>query len=129
MGTLQVSETGAPMRSRVCAECGSPFVAHATLARRAEFCGPGCRSAFNNRRSTRGVVIYDLFMALRYERKLAKKLGVWRQLCRLARDFRAEDHAQRESRKSWRAPATVLAERPYLNAIVLSNKTWPVRLG
>lgn len=114
----------APMRSHVCAECGAPFLAHATLAKHAEFCGTECRKTFNNRRAMRGAVLFDLFMTLRYERKVAGKLNVWRMICRQAMDWRSEDKAEREGRKSWRNARAVLEERPYLNAISVSDKTW-----
>lgn len=117
--------TSAPAsRQRCCSECGGEFTAQVGRGGFAEFCSDACRSAFKNRRALRGAAIYDLFMTLRYERSVARKLHVWRQLCRLAMDFRLEDHQQRAGRKSWRAAADVLAERPYLNAIVVANKTW-----
>ena len=116
--------TAAPMRSHVCAECGAPFLAHARLARHAEFCGDACRKGFNNRRAMRGAVLFDLFMTLRYERGLAQKLHVWKMICRLAMDWRTEDKQQREGRKSWRNAKAVLAERPYLHNITMSDATW-----
>ena len=122
---LQVASDPAPdHRQRACLECGEPFLAHKTQARHAEFCGDTCRRSHKNRRAMRGAALYDLFMTLRYQRGVAQKLHVWRQLCRLAADFRLEDHQQRAGRQSWRAAVEVLAERPYLNAIVVADKTW-----
>ncbi|MCA3623596.1 MAG: transcriptional regulator [Methylobacterium sp.] len=81
-------------------------------------------NAFNNRRMTRGALLYDLLMALRFERKEARLLGVWQALCRLASDFREEDKRERDSRRSWRRAKTVLGERPHLRAT-----TFKVRAG
>lgn len=106
---------------RECAECGLEFRAEKPHA---EFCCAEHRKAFNNRRMTRGAVVYDLFMALRYERKAAQKLRTWFMLCRLAMDFRREDRNERDGRKSWRDPRDVLTERPYLHNVLMSDKTW-----
>ncbi len=126
MGALQIATAEArPMRSHSCLECGEGFDLDARF--NAEFCGDSCRKAFNNRRATRGAVIYDLFMALRYERKLASKLKVWKLLCRLAMDFRKEDHEQRDSRKSWQDARKVLRERPYLHGVLITNNAAGVR--
>jgi len=99
---------------RVCRECGQSF--HAVTAL---FCGRACRLAFNNRRIQRGGELYDLFMAMRYERGLAKALGVWKMICRMAQMFRAEDMRDRAGRKSWRDPETVLERHSYLFATVV----------
>ncbi len=100
-----------------CAECG------ADASRAASFCGDACRHAFNNRRRVRGAEIYDLFMALRFERRLGTALGLFQAICRLASDFRAEDRASRDGRKSWRHPRTVLSERPHLKAVSTQDRT------
>lgn len=88
-----------------CPECGERFTA---LTPTAEFCSNHCRSAFNNRRKMRGAELYDLLMAMRYERSLSKTLKVWSVLCRMAAKFREEDRIDREGRKSWRGPRSVL---------------------
>lgn len=104
----------------VCLECGTP---HASLSPGAEFCGPACRMAFNNRRTKRGAELYDLFMALRHDRATATRFKVWRLLNRLAAIFREEDRRERAGRVSWRSPSAILARRPYLSAERIS----PVR--
>jgi len=43
-----------------CLECGQPFKARAYGA---DFCGAACKQKFNNRRATRGALLYDLTMA------------------------------------------------------------------
>lgn len=111
-----------PLRfKRVCAECGTDF---RSAKRHAAFCGDPCKRAWNNRRATRGAVVYDLLMALRHERKLATTLKVWSLLCRLAQAFAEEDHLQRAGRKSWRSPADVIAERPWLHSVRLGTFLW-----
>lgn len=101
------------MTSRVhaCVECGAETTA------KGDFCSDRCRHDFNNRRRMRGAELYDLYMAHRFERDRAKQLGVFQAINRLASNYRQEDVARRAGRKSWRAPRTVLEERPYLKAI------------
>jgi hypothetical protein len=104
------------VRVHGCKECGGK------VAGKAEFCCSGCRHAFNNRRRQRGAELYDLYMAHRFERDLAGELGVFQAINRLASQFREEDKAKREGRKSWRNPRAVLEERPYLKAIVRQER-------
>jgi len=86
-----------------CLECGAAFIARRTAAEgESLFCSTPCRKAFNNRRMTRGAQVYDLFMALRYQRGVAKLYGVWTILCRVAQDWREEDVRERAGRVSWR---------------------------
>lgn len=101
---------------RACLECGEPFTSPSPEA---EFCRPACRQAFNTRRSKRGAELYDLFMALRHDRKTATLLKVWRLLNRCAAIYRREDRAERAGRSSWRHPAEILTRRPYLKAEIL----------
>lgn len=70
----------------------------------------------------RGAEIYDLFMALRYDREQAKALQVWKLLCRLAAAFRDEDLAQRDGRKSWASASSVLDRKGHLFADVVLRK-------
>jgi hypothetical protein len=102
---------------RICCDCGRGFE---TTCADADFCAAECRKAFNNRRLTRGAEIYDLLMALRYQRGAAKALGVWKLLCRMTASFRAEDERERAGRQSWRSPSQVLARHPSLRADVLT---------
>lgn len=92
-----------------CDECGDAYEA---LSPSSDFCSAMCRTAFNNRRRVRGAEMYDLVMALRYERGISKLLGVWSVLCRMAAAFREEDRAERAGRKSWRGPRGVLQRHP-----------------
>ena len=87
------------MIKRKCIECGTYFVAKKEHAR---FCSTRCRKAFNNRRMTRGAELYDIFMALRYERKWAQAVGAWQLICRLVSVWRQQD--EREGRKSYITP-------------------------
>lgn len=100
---------------RTCLECGGAYRAR---MRHSDFCSPACRRAFNNRRAVRGAEIYDLYMALRYDRETAKVLKVWRLLNRMAAIFREEDEKEREGRPSWRSPRAIIDRRPYLTANV-----------
>lgn len=81
-----------------CQECGTAYTARKADQR---FCSTACCKVFNNRRMRRGALLYDLFMALRYERKAAYAMGVWKAACRLAEGWRDEDIAERAGRFSW----------------------------
>ncbi len=113
MQTQAVTQPSTPagLVLRSCGECGKPFASPSPTV---EFCGTDCRKAWNNRRAVRGAEMYDLFMALRFDRPTATRLHVWKAVCRMATYFRAEDLREREGRLSWRAPATILERRPYL---------------
>ncbi len=101
-------------RVLACLECGAPLL---VCVQARGFCDARCRAAWNNRRKLRGAELYDLYMAHRWERAEAAELGVFQAINRLASEYRAEDRAQREGRRSWRRPGDVLAERPYLKSI------------
>lgn len=71
-----------------------------------------CRKAFDNRAMVRGRELYHLFMALRYERGLAKVLGLWAIMCRLGMVWREEDLVERDGRNSWQRPSKVVDRLP-----------------
>lgn len=99
-------------RVHACLECG----AQVPFGNGVEFCSADCRHAWNNRRKVRGALLLDLYMAHRFDRAEAGRLGVFQAINRLAADFREEDRKRRGGRRSWRPAAAVLAERPYLRA-------------
>lgn len=103
--------------SHTCRECGRPWRSN----RQASVACPDCSKIFDRRRQTRGAQVYDLFMAMRYERGLAAKLGVWSLMCRMANKWREEDVRERDGRPSWVDPATVREKNLPLLATVLSN--------
>lgn len=103
-----------------CLECGSRTDGF-------DFCGGAHRKAWNNRRMVRGAELYDLFMALRYDRAAAVKLRVWKALCRLGVKYRDEDYAERAGRASWRPPARVLDRHPYLAATSICDNVTGAR--
>lgn len=96
-------------KSRECNECGAPYT-----PRRCDefFCSVPCRKTFDNRAMTRGRELYHLFMVMRYERGLAKMLGIWAIMCRMATAWREEDAKERGGRKSWQAPAKIVSKLP-----------------
>ena len=77
-------------KARRCNDCQTDISA---LDMRAEFCGTPCRLKWHNRRMQRGAELYDLFMACRYDRGLAKALGLWALVCRMASYWNDEDKA------------------------------------
>ena len=79
-----------------CRECG---VVATVYSHKAIFCGLACAKAFNVRRQKRAVLAYDIVMSGRYERKLFP--GWMVKLCQLALEWREEDRAERDGRKSW----------------------------
>ncbi|MFM1977452.1 MAG: hypothetical protein RL145_2298 [Pseudomonadota bacterium] len=91
-----------------CLECGQPT---STVAR---FCTTTCRHNFNNRRKARGATVYDLFMAMRYQRALATKWQVWLMMTRLAKAWRDEDRERRAARISWNSPEIALRDACWL---------------
>lgn len=95
--------------ARSCNECGQTYT-----PRRCDefFCSTDCRKTFDNRAMVRGRELYHLFMVMRYERGLAKALGVWAIMCRMALMWRQEDEAERGGRKSWQAPSRVIEKLP-----------------
>lgn len=98
-------------RVHACLECGK------AKTEKADFCSGRCRVRFNNRRKMRGAELYDLYMAHRFDRQRAQELGVFQAINRLASIYRSEDVADRAGRRSWRPPAAVLDERPFLKSI------------
>jgi hypothetical protein len=92
--------------TQCCRECGD------RLSTSREFCNGKCRSAFHNRRKQRGADLYDLVMSHRFEREDAKEQGAWSLLCRMASNFRQEDHEKRAGRKSWEPVAAVKRRHP-----------------
>lgn len=104
---------------RTCPECGAVF---STLRADATFCGSSCRQKWNNRRLQRGAQLYDLFMGMRYERKLFAHLKLWGVMCRLAARWYHEDR----SRKTWSDPNSFIAANPDLRGDVwLGNSKKP----
>lgn len=102
-----------------CLECGGSFVPRGVNV---EFCSRPCRKAWNNRRLVRGAELYDLFMALRWDRAVASGLHVFTALSRMAAAFRAEDVRARAGRRSWASPRQIIERRPYLRAQRLAQQ-------
>lgn len=110
--------------TKVCKECGCEL--ERTRQPRM-FCSTAHRQAFNNRRLERGAALYDLFMAMRYDRDRATELGLWAIMCRMAKDFREEDERERDGRKSWQPADAVLGRLPVImrekDVMVMQDKT------
>ena len=98
-----------------CLECGAMIVVQG-------FCCTECRKTWNNRRAVRGAQLYDLFMAARFDRPVAKALKVWRYLAHFASQFREEDRIERAGRRSWRDPAEIIARHGHLRADTLVQR-------
>jgi len=109
--------------TRTCQVCGGLYTSPVLTAR---FCGRECRSAYDNRIKARGVILYHLFMALRYERGLAKIIGLWSLICRAASHWRAEDEAERAGRASWSPPQSIIQKNPHLfSRVIVKRKAKP----
>ena len=75
---------------RKCGECG---IGYPTKKKPSKFCSTSCRKSWNNRRATRGALLYDAFMGMRYDRAAAAKAGIdYKFLCRVGEMFHNEDH-------------------------------------
>lgn len=94
-------------RIRCCRECKTELGSGPNgYKASAVFCGIPCKAKWNNRRKNRGADIYDLWMAMRYERDEAKRLGVWKEMCRLSEKWHDEDVAA--GIKSYEMPEIVI---------------------
>lgn len=93
-----------------CRECGERFESSHHGSR---FCCREHRFRFNNRRSSRGALLYDLLMTQRFERDKARELQVWSAMCAMASHWRDEDREDLGGRKSWQDARTVLQEQAF----------------
>lgn len=102
-------ETRSKYKARCCNECGEAYT-----PRRCDefFCSVPCRKSFDNRAMVRGRDLYHLFMTMRYERGVAKLLGVWAIMCRMAMTWKEEDNRERNGRKSWQKPTKIIERLP-----------------
>lgn len=108
--------------TRRCPECGTK---HLASAKHGRFCSREHRNAFNNRRMTRGLAIYDLLMACRYQRGLAKRMKLWGLLCKILVTFREEDQQERDGRASWLHPNDVVPRYHHLYAeTIISSRNY-----
>lgn len=101
-----------------CLECGADLGSDRATA---VFCCTPCRKTWNNRRMQRGAELYDLFMAFRFERPLARVLRVMSMLNRLASQYRDADRRERAGRRSWTSPDVVVERAPHLRASILQR--------
>lgn len=91
-----------------CAECDKPFKGRSYVS---EFCSKECRHTFNNRRATRGALLYDLEM-----------IGDTKTATKLVAHWRKQDNGKRtHQRKSGVGEAT-----RFLNAEVIRPPREPV---
>lgn len=100
-----------------CLECGAEVAPPVRCAPR-RFCCAEHKSAFNNRAIKRGVHAYHLFRAIRRERKTAKALGLWTELCRLELAWEDEDRRDGRTMPSYKPPAMTLADIAELDRAV-----------
>lgn len=101
------------LKTRVCLECGEPLEPSARAEK--QFCCNAHKDTFNNRRKNRGAELYDLFMAMRYDRKAASIAGVWAIMCRMASMWKEEDDAANV--RSFLPIKTVVQRNPKYTAI------------
>lgn len=80
----------APAKYRIrCRECGH----ERSAAQRGKFCSSMCRQKNINRGNLRGGQLYDLFMAMRYDRANAQEQELWKLMCRMGQKWHEEDKA------------------------------------
>lgn len=103
-------------RARECLECGRPLD---PSRRTQQFCpGSDCRRAWHNRRQMRGAILYDFYMAHRFQRAEATEAGLLQKINRQVSEWRIEDREKRAGRRSWRLISEALGDRPFLRAVV-----------
>jgi len=101
-----------------CIECGAAYRA---ARKDAEFCSSRCRIAHSNRRSERGRVLYDVFMINFYDRKFRAHLKAWTRASRLCMHWRIQDKAERDGRRSWRAPKKVAESTAWAETTIVKG--------
>lgn len=95
---------GNTKRSKQCLECGG------TIERprlNQEQCSTACRTAFNNRRKERGVILYDLKMDERYNRSHPDHKRMRTYIDRLCHHWRCQDRQRQQ-----RADPALVEPRP-----------------
>jgi hypothetical protein len=104
------------MTGRCCRECGASFSAKRDTR---EYCDASCRRTWNNRRVSRGAILFDAVMAWRFERNAFEEVCGRRLFSQLASVFRAEDERQRAGRRSWDDARRVKQRNPEIFASVV----------
>ncbi len=102
---------------RTCRECNTPLAA--TRKENAEFCAVPCRIAWRNRRMSRGADLYDVFMALRFDRAVAYEKGLYALMCRMASTWNEEDKVS--GRQSYFPADETVIRNNHHNAVVVSR--------
>jgi len=94
-----------------CSNCGAEFEPRAANQ---QFCNPNCRKEWNNRRASRGTVLYDMMMAMRYERDGELSESDLRKLmATVAADWHQQDLADGRER-SWGSVVEWLRLNPWV---------------
>lgn len=106
---MLMKNKGATMPNISCRECATNVE---PTTRNQVFCSQICNTMWTKRRQKRGLMLYDTFMELRYNRAGAG--GLWTLMCRLAEEWRAEDARIRPGLKSWQDPQRIIRKRVYL---------------
>lgn len=91
---------------RTCLECRGGFTARQYSA---DFCGAECRRTFNNRRATRGAVLYDLLLIQHEDHAAFDKLRLDGRLTAMVEGWRKED-AERGRKRTTKRPSDVQAD-------------------
>lgn len=100
----------------LCLECSAP-IAPSTRGHAKRFCSVACGKAFNNRRATRGALLYDLFRSMRRDRATAKAENIWTEMCRLELAWNDEDGG----RRTWKPAKMALSDIDALDVKPTTN--------
>ena len=95
-----------------CKECGKQFTPRQYNG---EFCCTECRRDFNNRRATRGAMLYDLMMIEASDPDMAERFELHGSAGQLIKKFQLEDLADGRPRTWKRAGAAKLDLERYLH--------------
>lgn len=95
---------------RHCPECGTPLTASVGRGRPKRYCSVQCDKAFDNRRMTRGALMYDLVMMWRWDRQAERKHDIRKLMGRVASEYFTEDQRW----PTWREIEDVLHDVTHL---------------
>lgn len=76
---------------RQCRECGEPLAVKSGPGRPRKYCSVACNKLFDNRRMTRGALMYDLVMMWRWDRPAERKHDIRKLMGRVASEYFTED--------------------------------------
>lgn len=101
-----------------CRECGNDYTPRTGRGRpNTVFCASACGKRHANRRMSRGIILYDLMMQNRYNRKETDPMKMRGIMARVTQSYRDEDIAERDGRQSWDDLADIMEKVCHLRYV------------